>query len=195
MRTLMIGLVAMLVAVVCWSLGLAADEPTKKFGPEWTKDVGGKSYTRKQIVDVSRQTNIKHPYTSYTLPAESNTMYVQERDEKGDIEIGVVQGKDKSTYMSIEARMNDEGKARTFMVNFKRNLYFDLDGDGMIDAMVDNRDGKRIRMVLCEGQFVQIADSKDGFGGVPKGQITRAWGIGRKVLYQFEGSKWVAFPQ
>lgn len=194
MRTLVIGLTATLVAVICWSFGLTADEPTKKFGPEWTKDASGKSYTRKQVVEVSHPTDLQRPYTWYTLPSESHNVTIKELDEKGDITIDVVQGKEKSKYMRLEARMNDEGEVREFTVNFKRNYYLDLDGDGMIDCFYDMRDNKTKPMVIFEGQHIQVEDFICGFS-VSKGEKVKMWGIGRKVQYVFEGSAWVAVPQ
>lgn len=174
---------------------MAADEPTKKFGPEWTKDASGKSYKRNQVIVVSHPTDLQRPCTWYTLPSESHRVTIEERDEKGDIKIDVVKGKEKSKYMSLEARMDDEGKVRQFTVNFKRTVYFDLDGDGMIDAFYDNRGKNGIPMVIFEGRHIQVEDQISLFGHEPEGQTATAWGIGRKVQYRFEGSKWVAVPQ
>lgn len=207
MKTVFYILIATALSAFGWSLGLAignppdklgprvkAEKPPKVLGPEWKKE--GTLLTRTMEIPLGRQANGTPGWTWYTVDMENNTAEITERDDKRGVEISSSpRGKLGAKYMSITARMDEKGNIEEFSVGLKKVGYIDLDGDGMIDAMVDNRDGKRIRMVLCEGQFMQIADSKDGFGGVPKGEITRAWGIGRKVLYLFEGSKWVAFPQ
>jgi len=66
--------------------------------------------------------------------------------------------------------------------------YFDLDGDGMVDALYDSRAGKRIPRVPFEGRFVRVENFITGFS------TKKMWGIGRKVQYIFEGSAWVEVP-
>lgn len=195
MKSLALFLTTTCALFLGWRLLMATEGPAKKFGPEWTKDVDGKSYKRNQVIVVSHPTNLQLPYTWYTLPSESHTVTIEERDEKGDIKIDFVKGKEKSKYMRLEARMDDEGKVREFMVNFKTNYYFDLDGDGMIDCFYDSRGKNDIPMVIFEGCHIQVEDRISLFGHEAEGQTPTAWGIGRKVEYRFVGSAWVAVPQ
>ncbi len=182
-------------AILSWSLTMAIDEPPRKFGPEWTKDKSGDFYTRKQEAEVVRRTDPNFKSTSYFLATEFDKVRVSEHDGNRAIEVAVVPGKEIAPrYMSVEARKDENGDVNQFKVDLKEVKYFDLDGDGMIDAIYDNRGDKGRPMILFEGSFVQVKDSRLGFGGTPKGQKPEKLGIGRKVKYVFDNGVWNEVP-
>ena len=206
MKTVFYILIATALSAFGWSLGLAignppdklgprvkAEKPPKVLGPEWKKE--GTLLTRTMEIPLGRQANGTPGWTWYTVDMENNTAEITERDDKRGVEISSSpRGKLGAKYMSVDAPMDEEGNIKEFKVVLKEVLYFDLDGDGMIDAMVDNRGNSSVPMVLFENQFVRVEDSKLGFGGVPKGETASKWGIGRKVQYRFVGNAWVAVP-
>ena len=64
----------------------------------------------------------------------------------------------------------------------------------MIDALYDRRGESGRPMVIFEGRFVQVENSKSIFGGTPKGQKPTVWGRGRKVEYVFSKGVWNKVP-
>ena len=194
MKALALVVTAASLIAIGWSVTMANDKPPRKFGPEWTKDKSGDFYTRKQEANVLRRTDVNFKSTGYTLATEFDKVRVFERDENRGISVAVVQGDEKvPRYMSVEARKDEDGEVDQFEVHLKDVLYFDLDGDGMIDAFYDNRGDKGRPMIIVDGRFVQVEDSK-GFGGTPKGQKPREWGRGRKAEYVFAKGVWNKVP-
>ena len=190
MRTLMIGLAATLVAVICWSILVAADKPPRKFGPEWTKNQDGTMHSRKLEIEVKRQTNHGNANTFYNLPTENYSVRVDEHDDK--LGLGAhfaLKGDNSTEFMSIDARTDQKGKVEEFNVVLKSVLYFDLDGDGMVDALCDNRGKHSIPMVIFEGQFIQVEPFTTGFA------TRKMWGLGRKVQYVFKGNNILDSPR
>ena len=195
MKALALVVTAASLIAIGWSVTMANDKPPRKFGPEWTKDKSGDFYTRKHDANVLRRTDVNFKSTDYTLATEHDEVRISERDGNRGISVAVVPGKEIAPrHMSVEARKDEDGKVDQFKVDLNDVKYFDLDGDGMIDAFYDNRGDKGRPMIIVDGRFVQVEDSR-GFGGTPKGQKPEKWGIGRKVKYIFEGSAWVEVPQ
>ena len=174
---------------------MAIDESPRKFGPEWTKDKSGDFYTRKQDTEVLRRTDVDFKSTGYTLATEYDKVRISERDGNRGISVAVVPGKEIAPrHMSMEARKDEDGNVDQFKVDLKDVKYFDLDGDGMIDAIYDNRGENGRPMIIFDGRFVQVEDNKSGFGGTPKGETPRKWGRGRKVEYVFSKGVWNKVP-
>ena len=195
MKALALVVTAASLIAIGWSVTMANDKPPRKFGPEWTKDKSGDFYTRKQEANVLRRTDVNFKSTGYTLATEFDKVRVFERDENRGISVAVVQGDEKvPRYMSVEARKDEVGEVDQFEVHLKDVLYFDLDGDGMIDAFYDRRGENGRPMIIFDGRFVQVEDNKSGFGGTPKGETPRKWGRGRKVEYVFSKGVWNKVP-
>ena len=188
-------LAAAFVIAIGWTISSASDKPqARTFGPEWTKDKSGDFYTRKHDAEVLRRADANFKSTRYTLATEFDMVRVSERDENRGIGVEVVQSDEEAPkYMSVEARKDKNGKVDQFKVDLKDVKYFDLDGDGMIDAFYDNRGDKGRPMIIFEGRFVQVENSR-GFGGTPKGQKPREWGRGRKAEYVFAKGVWNKVP-
>ena len=182
MKALALVVTAASLIAIGWSVTMANDNPPRKFGPEWTKDKSGDFYTRKQEANVLRRTDVNFKSTGYTLSTEFNKVRISEHDGNRAISVAVVHGKDLGpSYMSVEARKDEDGEVDQFQVDLKDIRYFDLDGDGMIDALYDRRGESGRPMVIFEGRFVQVENSKSIFGGTPKGQKPTVLGRGRKV--------------
>ena len=178
-------LVMGLAFYISWTLVLATDAPRRKFVPEWTKDKDGANYRRKMEIEATH--SVGGNMGGYTIPLKHDTIGIFEIDENQGITIGCDQG-----HFRIEK--NRKGEIKELSARFRENLYFDLDGDGMIDCFCDNRSEPRVPTIIFKGKFVPVEDSIDGFGA-PAGKRPTACGVGRKVQYVFEGSAWVEVPQ
>ncbi len=192
MRTLVIGLTTALAVVIGWSIVMATDKPPRQLGPEWKKD--GTLMRRKMEIPLARQASGRPEWTIYTVEMENNTVQITENDTNGGVGVSSAPIKDLSAeYMSVASRMNEEGKVREFTLHLKDNVYFDLDGDGMIDAFYDKRGKDCTPMVIFEGRFVQVEDFKSSFAA-SKGEKVTMWGIGRTVQYVFDKGVWNEVP-
>ena len=177
-------LLATLSAMVMLGIGLSADKPSRKFGPEWTKDKDGGNYRRKMEIEVTH--SVGGNVGGYTIPLEKDSIGISETDETHSFTVGSEQG-----HFRVEK--NEKGKVTELSARFRECLYFDLDGDGMIDCFCDNRRVNRIPTIIFEGRFVQVEDSIDGFGA-QEGKKPTARGIGRKVKYVFDKGVWKEVP-
>lgn len=70
---------------------------------------------------------------------------------------------------------------------------FDLDGDGVADAMIIGKDGNSRPMILVEDRLVETEEQYAirGFRW-SLGRAKWVWVDGRKGIYEFTKGKWVA---
>ena len=85
--------------------------------------------------------------------------------------------------------LDEKGKVRETTIKLSKNIYFDLDGDGVIDAFYDKRDKDGTPIVIFKGRLVPVEDFKSGFRTARNAKPTM-WGIGRKEQYVFDKGVW-----
>ena len=165
------------------------DPPKKKLGPEWTKDKDDDDlYRRKMEIELLRRP-IGWYYTGYTIPLENHTVNIMESDENRGVNVVIISRVENSALGEFKIRKDVKGKVRDITAQLNDVYNYDLDGDGMIDAIVDKRKGKNVAKIVYEGRFVQVETNKDTFGHAPN-QKPEVWGVGRKVRYIFEDGTW-----
>ena len=179
-----------------WNAMMAtSDHPQKKLGPEWTKDKDNELlYRRKMVIEVSRLDNGRES-TGYTIPMEHHTVTISEADENRGVSVKVLQRgrnspREDSLHGELEVRKDVKGKVYKMRVELRDNIYFDLDGDGMIDAFIDKRKGNGVAKIVYEGRFVEVEQNKTTFGGDPPNVKPEVWGIGHGIKFIFENGAW-----
>jgi hypothetical protein len=153
-------------------LAIGADAPQRKLGPEWTRV--GDQYRRK--VEVNGVRYAAGNVSSYTLPLENDEVFVSEVDDNRGFKVS-------HRYGQLEVKKDGRGRVAAHTAVLGEMLYFDLNGDGVIDAMYDGK-AKRA-LIFFEGRYVQVEDSKAGFDSGPR------WAIGRGTQYIFAGDHWI----
>ena len=178
-----------LVAIVllfclCWNVVVAVDKPARKFGPEWKLDKDGGHYTRK--VEIEQSHSVGGNVGGFTIPLENDSVNVIEVDNAAGFDLNC-------KYGQLSVSKNKKGEVTELSAEFRRNIYYDIDADGMIDYMVDWRSGSAIPMILLDGKFVVVADSKNPFGkGIEK--YPQELSRDRKTHYEFVKGAWKEKP-
>ncbi len=90
--------------------------------------------------------------------------------------------------ISCWTRRGKSAKRET-TIQLSKNIYFDLDGDGVINAFYDNPGKNRTPMVIFEGRLIQVEDFKSGFHTARNAKPTM-WGIGRNEQDVFDKGVW-----
>lgn len=182
------------IAVIATGWGIdAADKPAYKFGPEWTLNKEKDIYYKKMEIPVGRRNNGAE-WAWYTVEMEKNTVQIRESDNNAGVTVSAApKGDLGAQYGELQVYKDDKGKVRETTITLSKNIYFDLDGDGVIDALYDKTKSDGVPMVIFEGRFVRVEDSKSGFR-TAKGEKPKKWGIGRKVQYVFDKGVWNEVP-
>ncbi|HZS08838.1 MAG TPA: hypothetical protein VFD58_28640 [Blastocatellia bacterium] len=143
----------------------------RQFGPEWVRV--GDEYHRK--VEVKAVHSAAGNTSNYTLPLEQGEVFVREVDHNCGFSIG------SQTYGSFELKKGEDGRVTEYAVDPGGTKYFDLNGDGIIDAKYDKG---RKPMVFFNGSYVPVEDSLDAFASREK------WAAGRGRKFIFVGDRW-----
>jgi hypothetical protein len=172
-RPILVVAVAALAAVA-----VAADPP--KLGPEWTYDKEMKEYTKKLQIKVTRSAggNVQ----GYHLDLRDDKVVVYDTD--GNIASGVT----INGTISLDVRKGPKGSPGSVSFGGNGSSYHDIDGDGVWDAWSDARGWPRKRHIWRDGGWVQVCDSKAGFGDGPE------LSLDRKTEYVWDGKKWTSRP-
>ena len=180
---------AIAVIATGWGIGDAADKPAYKFGREWTLNKDGDIYYKKIEIPVGRRSNGAE-WAWYTVEMEKNTVQITEYDANRGVTVRASpRGDLGKTFVDANILLDDKGNPESTTISLGKNSYFDLDGDGVIDALYDKQGRDLVPKVIFEGRFVQVEDFKTGFGAA-KGQKPTMWGLGRKVQYVFDNGVW-----
>jgi hypothetical protein len=183
----------LVAALVCCLTVGAADEKRRAFGPEWKKvdpqsDLGKFGYEYERAVNVT----IRHTYgnvAGFELPLECGDRAAgHELDDNAGATVEI-RSRESETYGGFAVSKDPKGKPESYTLSAGPNRYFDLDADGMIDAMYDNRDKRGVPMILFEGRFVPVEDQRSLFRRAP-GETLKVWGVGRNEAYEFTKGRW-----
>jgi hypothetical protein len=181
------------VVLVC-SLAVSAAGDRRSFGPEWKK-THSQSEWAKAGFDYERTVNVTFHHSSgnvagFQLPLESGDTvwgYEVDGDSGSNVEIRSRQG---VPYGGFEVTKGPNGKPESFTVSVGPNRYYDLDADGVFDAMYDHRSKSgRVPMILFDGRFVPIRDQLSLFS-CARGETLKVRGIGLNEEYEFTKGRW-----
>ena len=173
----MCKIILALAAVGTGTAGVAIAQ--RKFGPEWTriKTPYGEMLQRKVEVTVSHSPGGN--VSNYHLPLEKGQVSVHQDDDDRSIGVRFSSGSE------LDVRSDAAGRPREHRVILGNSVYFDLDGNGTIDALYEPRGGgDRRPFIVFEGRYVEVEDHKNAFDGRQK------WAPGRNEEYIFEGGRW-----
>ncbi|MBX9622755.1 MAG: hypothetical protein K2X82_02980 [Gemmataceae bacterium] len=157
----------------------AAGDESRKFGPEWTKV--GNWYYRAAVVEVSHSPGGN--VSGYRVPLENGEVRIHETDDDDGLTL-VIPGNGEFHVQKAG------GKAARFTVWLKGCRYYDLDADGMVDVVYDNRGGRGVESILLDGRLVRVRGRpRAAYWVRPDGAI-RAEGFDAGVKYVFERGAW-----
>ena len=184
------SITAIALILVGRGLGDAAEKPPRKFGPEWTPNKEGDTYYKKIEIPVGRHANNLPEWNWYTVAMDNNTVQITESDDNLGVSMSASPKGDLSkAFVDADIVLDEKGKVRETTIKLSKNIYFDLDGDGVIDAFYDKRDKDGTPIVIFKGRLVPVEDFKSGFRTARNAKPTM-WGIGRKEQYVFDKGVW-----
>jgi len=152
----------------------------REYGPEWNKI----TFPNSNYVEYQRKLEITATHagignvTNYAIPLENHSLNIFELDDNLGVNIHIRQ------YGEFSIAKDMQGKPESFTIGLGSIRYFDLNGDGYIDARYDGI--KEISEIFIEGKYLPVQSSKDGF----KTRTRRS--ADGKTEYVFSGGQWVA---
>jgi hypothetical protein len=161
-------------AVCAGSLGVARD-----FGPEWTRVSDG---FRKELKVPVHNFGLGGG-SGYDVQLESLRVQIVENDDYKGFSLQV------GPYGYFEVRRNADGTAASHRILFPilgapKVQYWDLNGDGVFDLMLDSRGPTDRKSILLDDRFVLVWGSRAG------SETRTAYSPDRQIEYVFENEKW-----
>lgn len=156
------------------------DAVAREYGPEWNKV----TFPNSNYVEYQRKFEVMATHagignvTNYPVSLENHNLNIFELDDNLGLNIHIRQ------YGEFSLAKDLQGKPESFTIGLGAIRYFDLNGDGYIDARYDGK--KEISEIFLDGRYVMVKSSKDGFK-----TRTRLSADG-KIQYVFSGGQWVA---
>jgi hypothetical protein len=105
---------------------------------------------------------------------EHEEVFAWQRDDNRVIATG------SSRYGELEVTKDDSRRVAEYKVRLGEIVYFDLNGDGLLDALAGKQQPP---MILVQNCFIEVNDSKGQFP-----RTKRAVETG--IEYVFEGDRW-----
>jgi len=164
-----------LISAQWFSQALARD-----YGPEWNK----LTFPNSNYVEYQRNLEITATHagignvTNYTIPLENHSLNIFELDDNLGVNIHIRQ------YGEFSLAKDMQGKPESFTIGLGSIRYFDLNGDGYIDARYDGI--KEISEIFYQEKYVPVESSKDGF------KTRKRMSVDGKTKYVFSNGQWVA---
>jgi hypothetical protein len=147
MRTFLLVCCGMLLLA---AFGSGAGE--KELGPEWTP--GPSPGVFKRLIAAEAQRSAAGDVTTYTLTTLGKTpIAVREADDRQGIGVSF------RGEASFGMRKNAQGDLASCSFSVGEVTYFDFDGDGHIDALIDGTPARgRQPRIVYDGRFVDVRD-------------------------------------
>lgn len=171
-------------------LALFEQELPRKVGPEWTP--GSFPNSLERGISAKAERHGASNGTNYYMETLAKRRVVASETDDGrqyEVSIGRNSGANGpaprgrgDTDPFVEVREDAQGNAVEYRMRIGKFVYYDLNGDGMVDGLYDG-DTKTFR-ILHEGRFVDVGNSRVGF------DLRRASSPDRKILYVFENGSW-----
>lgn len=158
----------------------ATQSIAKEFGPEWNKV----TFPNSNYIEYQRKLEITATHagignvTNYPVSLENHNLNIFELDDNLGLNIHIRQFGEFSLAKDLQ------GKPESFTIGLGAIRYFDLNGDGYIDARYDGI--KDISEIFIQGGYMPVKSSKDGF----KTGIRMS--VDGKTEYVFSAGQWIA---
>ena len=152
----------------------------REYGPEWNKV----TFPNSNYVEYQRKLEITATHagignvTNYPIPLENHSLSIFELDDNLGVNIHIRQ------YGEFSLAKDLQGNPESFTIALGAIRYFDLNGDGYIDARYDGT--QELSEIFYKGQYLPVQSSKDGFK-----TRTRMSEDG-KTQYVFSGGQWIS---
>lgn len=166
--------------VFTFACTLTTNSVARDFGPEWTK----KTFENSNYVEYQRTLEITATHsgmgnvTNYPIALENNNLAVFEVDDNLGLNIHV------RGLAELSIGKDMQGQAESFTIGIGAVRYFDLNGDGYLDARYDGN--TEASEIFYEGQYVAVKRTKDGF------KLRKKSSADGKTNYVFAEGKWQA---
>ena len=172
MRTIILALSAVAIGTAGGALA------QRKFGPDWKRVKTPHGEMLHRTVEATVSHSPGGNVSGYRLPLEKGEVGVHQNDEHTSTSVRLPDGAE------LNVKFDQAGKPREHRVIMGDAVYFDLDGNGTIDALYEARKTDRRPFIVLDDRYVPVEDNKNAFDG------RRKWGIGRNEEYLFEAGKW-----
>ena len=164
--------------VFIFTCTLTTNGIARDFGPEWTK----KTFENSNYVEYQRTLEITATHsgmgnvTNYPIALENHNLAVFEVDDNLGLNIHV------RGLAELSIGKDMQGQPESFTVAIGAVRYFDLNGDGYIDARYDAKNEES--EIFFEGHYVAVNRTKDGF------KLRKKTSVDGKTQYVFSDSQW-----
>lgn len=151
----------------------------RDFGPEWKKI----TFENSNYVEYQRHVEINATHagignvTNYPLQLESHNLSIFELDENLGLNIHIRQFGEFSLAKDLQ------GNPESFTIALGSIRYFDLNGDGYIDARYDGN--KESSEIFYQDKILAVKSSKDGL------KARQRVSLDGNTQYVFSEGKWV----
>jgi hypothetical protein len=156
-------------------LALLQASEAREFGPEWTKVANDEEravhHKRLEVPVVHFGGNV----ANYDVKLESDRLQIVEIDDNQGYWVENLQ------YGRFEVHKKADRTAAWYCIRFIGVQYYDLNGDGVLDAMVDWRQQHMRAFILVDDRFIEVDENV-----LPETRAAKA----RNVRYVFEDGKW-----
>jgi hypothetical protein len=156
-----------------------SDAMARDYGPEWNKV----TFPNSNYVEYQRNVQISATHagignvTNYPVDLEHHSLNIFELDDNLGVNIHIRQ------YGEFSMAKDLQGNPESFTVALGAVRYFDLNGDGYIDARYDGH--KELSEIFIEGKYLPVKSSKEGV------KSSTRTSLDGKTVYVFSGGKWL----
>jgi len=170
---------SLLLFVSISTAGLYGTVMARDYGPEWKKI----TFPNSNYVEYQRKMEISATHagignaTNYPIELENHSLNIFELDDNLGVNIHIRQ------YGEFSMAKDLQGKPESFTVALGPVRYFDLNGDGYIDARYDGN--KEISEIFFEGRYLAVKTTREGV------KSSTRISVDGKTEYVFTGGKWV----
>lgn len=169
----------MLLIILCASTAcVCGNALAREYGPEWKKV----TFANSNYVEYQRKLEISATHagignaTNYPIELENHSLNVFELDDNLGVNIHIRQ------YGEFSMAKDLQGNPESFTVALGPVRYFDLNGDGYIDARYDGN--KELSEIFFEGKYLGVKTSREGVKS-----STRV-SLDGKTEYIFSAGQW-----
>jgi hypothetical protein len=172
----------LLIATTTLTVLVSGNSMAREFGPEWKKV----TFANSNYVEYQRKLEISATHagignaTHYPIKLEHHSLNVFELDDNLGVNIHI------RNYGEFSLAKDLKGKPESYTVALGPVRYFDLNGDGYIDARYDGH--KEVNEIFYNGQYLAVQTTKTGVDSPTRTSLDG------KTQYIFSSGKWVANP-
>jgi hypothetical protein len=169
----------LLIITAILALQLSGNATAREFGPEWKKV----TFSNSNYVEYQRKVEISATHagignsTNYPLDLEHHSLNIFELDDNLGVNIHI------RDYGEFSLAKDLQGKPESYTVALGPVRYFDLNGDGYIDARYDGH--KEVSEIFFQGQYLAVQTTRTGVKSPTRTSLDG------NTQYIFSHGKWV----